>query len=342
MKMMARFGRLHNVNSFTDISQTAHTLIQTASPDAKDPFWNAGSEKILRILLQCLHNTKTPEHKHLASLKHLLANFDLTPSTPQSLTAMDRFILDNTQNDPALFQEYRSFLAGNQKTMQAILMSAEVALNAIGNPDLATLTSQNTLDFSQLKKRKTAIFILAKQQDLSYFEFLLNLFYTDLFRTLLSSYDPSHLPVYLLLDEFGHLQLNNFDVVITTARKYKIGIWIFLQSLSQLESRYGTAKARTILDGLQTEIYLPGQNLDVAQRLAQRLGQNGRGGRPLMSADQIISMKDKEALFFYSNYRPLKVRTKPYYKQFAMRRKSNLPAAELPHSSLKPPSLVQM
>lgn len=336
------YNPLHNATSFTEISQIAHTLVNTAFPESKDPFWNVGSEKIIRILLQCLCHADEPHNKHLANLKHLLTNFDLTKSPNNSLTPMDRFILNNTQHHPALFDEYRSFLAGNEKTMQSILMNAEIALNALGNPELASLTAKHTLDFSEMKKKKTALYVLCKQQDLSYSEFILNLFYTELFSTLLRDRDANDLPVYVLLDEFGHLQLNNFDVIITTARKYKIGIWIFLQSLSQLETRYGAAKARTILDGLQTEIYLPGQNLDVAQSLSQRIGHNSKNRSAVMTADQIINMKDHHALLFYSNKRPLKIRTKPYYKQYMMRRKTALSPAEFPHASSTPLTLSQL
>jgi type IV secretion system protein VirD4 len=170
---------------------------------------------------------------------------------------------------------------------------------------------------------------------MAYYQFLLNLIYTDLFGHLLGSVQPNARPVYLLLGEFGHLAIPNFNVFATTARKYSVGFWFFLQSLSQLDARYGRHDAETILDGLQTEIYLPGANLDTARRLEQRLGQIadpfGQGRRqPLLTAGQIIRMKDNRAPLLYPNKRPAMLKTRQYFKQAELRRAADKAAANMP------------
>jgi len=42
----------------------------------------------------------------------------------------------------------------------------------------------------------------------------------------------------MFLDEFGHSSIPDFDT-LTTIRKYDVSISMILQSISQLESRYG-------------------------------------------------------------------------------------------------------
>jgi len=116
------------------------------------------------------------------------------------------------------------------------MMTADIALTAMSNPDVAKFMSANEIDFQRLRTHKTVLYVMVRQQDLSLFSFALNLFYSQLFRHLLSERNPDHLPVYLLLDEFGHLQIPKFDIYATTARKYRVAFWIFLQDLSQLES----------------------------------------------------------------------------------------------------------
>lgn len=330
------YNPLTNARSFTEIGQVAEIIMRSAMPGPqKDPFWNSGGEKILRIMIQCLHNNGDPAFTNLANVKHLIANFDAHLMQPGQLGRLDQFVLGATQNDPTTWADYRSFLNGNPKTMLSFLTTADTALNALGNPQIAQLTATSSIDFTELRRRKTALYVIVRQQDMIYYQFMLNLFYTDLFSSLLGNLQTTDRPVYLLLDEFGHLSIPNFQTFATTARKYHVGFWIFLQSLSQLEARYGRHDAETIRDGLQTQIYLPGQNLDTARQLEARLGRmaNPKGtgsGRPLLTADEIIRLKDDQALLFYSNQRPALIKTKPYFRQGGLKRAAGIAPPALP------------
>lgn len=344
------YNPLLNAQGYTEIAQIARIIVDSQFPgNPQDAFWNTGAEKILRVFIQCLRNRGDAEVMNLANLKYLISAFDSHIAPSGQLGKIDQFVMDSTRNDPSTFNDFRGFTVGNPKTMLSFLSTADAALNAIGNPELARLTASSSLDFAQLRQRKTVLYVMVRQQDMAFYRFLLNLFYTDLFGFLLNRVPTaSDLPVYMLLDEFGHLQIPGFDVFATTARKYRVGFWIFLQSLSQLESRYGAREAETILDGLQSEIYLPGQNLDTARKLEQRLGrlrlsEKGHAAtKPLMSADEIIRMDDKEALFLYSNQYPVKLKTRPYFKQRTMKQKSNRPSAPLLATSSQPVRLVNL
>jgi len=61
-------------NSYTEIQQLAHTIVQAAFPNDKDPFWSMGAERILLILLQTLKNGPL-ESQNLGSLKRLLNDY---------------------------------------------------------------------------------------------------------------------------------------------------------------------------------------------------------------------------------------------------------------------------
>ncbi len=315
-----QYNPLAKALNYTDLSLLAGTLIRSAYPNASSDqqFWNAGAEKLIRIFINCLANHGDPAFQNLANVRHLIANFDTHHSPPGQLSRMDNFVLQNTQSDPSTFTDYQAIANGNPKTIASILTTADVALSPLGDPALANLLSANTIDFAELRNRKTIIYVMVRQQQLTHYQFLLNLFYTDLINSLLGSLGNIDRPVYLLLDEFGHLQIPQFDIFSTTARKYRVGFWIFLQSLAQLEARYGRDRARIILDGLQTEIYLPGSDLTTARSIEQRLGNlasaNGRPAKPLMNADQIIRMKDNRALLLHSNKRPMLMKTRPYFK----------------------------
>ena len=330
----------------TSIAKAAEIIVRSAFHDpSQDPFWNAGAEKIIRIFIQCLYNRGDPAFTNLANVKHLIAQFDAHLPQAGQLSRVDQFVLDATRGDPSTFSDYQGFTGGNERTMLSFLSTADAALSPIGNPHIASLTASNSIDFAELRQRKTVLYVLVRQQDMPYYRFLLNLFYTDLFDALLTTPTPGQRPVYMLLDEFGHLTIPKFETYATTARKYNVGFWIFLQSLAQLESRYGKHDAETILDGLQSEIYLPGLNLDTASRLEHRIGRmmtGGGGSKPLLSADEIIRMDDDRALFLYSNKYPARLKVKPYFKQWAMKRASKMTPAPMPRRATAPIRLVRL
>jgi len=319
------YNPLANIRSFTEIQQTAHLIMKSApsGKDPKDPFWNLAAEEFLRILIQCLKNRNEPKHFNLGRLKYWLNQY--TPPSGR-LSKLDEFVMESCGGDPhdPLFNDYKGFVQANSKMMSSIVMTANIALSALSNPDIANFLSKNEIDFNKLRTRKTILYVMVKQQDLSYYAFILNLFYTDLFRHLLAERNPDHLPVYLLLDEFGHLTIPNFAIFATTARKYRVAFWIFLQSLSQLESRYGQQEAETITDGLATDIYMSGLSAKLTEQICKRIGRKRRtdhrersayGEINLMNADEIISMENDEVLLLHSNKRPIRMRVTPFYKQ---------------------------
>ncbi len=318
---------------YMEVAQAANLIVRSAlDGGGEQSFWNAGAEKIIRILIQCLRNRNEPEYCNLANLLYLLNNFDA--HVAEGGGRLDQFVVESTLTDSATYADYKGFVTGNEKTVLSFLSTATTALSAVGNPDIARLTSRSSFAFSDVRKRKTALYVLARQQDLRFYSFLLNLFYTDLFNVLLSERNLAHLPVYCLLDEFGHLTIPNFDITSACSRKYKVAIWAFIQSMSQMESRYGELGAKTIQDSFGTHIYLPGVGLDTAKALERRLGkvqipmEQGDEviyrAENLMEESEIIQMEGDEALLIHTNQKPVKLQTKPFYEQVGMVRKSKM------------------
>ena len=115
--------------------------------------------------------------------------------------------------------------------MLSFVSTAATALALVGNTDIARVLSAHEFDFAALKEQKTALFVKVRQQDMSTYRFILSLFYAELCSTLLRN-TAGRYPVFMVLDEFGHLAIPGFPVFGTTARKYKVGFWLILQSLS--------------------------------------------------------------------------------------------------------------
>jgi len=339
-----KYNPLANAGSPQAIAEMAKMLVSASGQrhggKASDPFWEQAAEKLIRIMAQCLHNQPDPTLRNLANLRHLITSFDAHITPKGSLGKIDQFVLSACKNDPGTFASYQAFVNGNLKAIQSILMSADVALDPVATPEMAILTSSNSISFDELRQDRVALYIIVNQTQMPLYAFLLNLFYADLFRHLLRNHQNPGRPVWLFLDEFGHLEIPNFEIYATTARKYDVAFALFLQSAAQLESRYGAVNARTMLEAIGTEIYLPGMALDTARNLEARLGRTTK--KSLMAASDIIRMKRRQALMLNSNRLPIMLRTRRYFERFDLNRRSKIAPPDFPIGNAGPPKLIKL
>lgn len=332
------YNPLANIHDYTGADRVAHTIVNSAGGHSAEPIWDEGAKRIIRILIRTLknHEQKTGTPANLGSVLYLLNNFDAHREGSQLMN----FILENTLDDRATYEDYKGFItASTDKMLLSFVSTASTALTQIGNPELSKILTKNEFSFDQLKHEKIALFIKVKQQDMQHFAFLLSLFYTDLCHALLQDLTASH-PTYLFLDEFGHLKIPHFETFATTARKYKVGFWLFVQSLSQLEMQYGRYGAETILGGLGTETYFGGVDIATAQNISQRLGtafkvnwlrpNDSPSAGNLMRADEIIRLNDNQMLVLHANRDPMKIHTLPFYARGDLKHRAKMPPHPMP------------
>ena len=327
------FNPLDRARTFPEMQEIAHILIRTPNQGAKvDPFWVSGAEEIVSIFIKCLkHHVDAGRYANLANLQYLLNNF----GDGQGLIP---FVAANAPDDQT-YHGFKGFISQSEKTMQGIVSQAKSALVMLSDPDIARLTAKSTFDFESFRSEKTALFLVFPQNRVSYYALLANLFYTQLFHYCLddSKFGRDSLPLYFLLDEFGHLTIPDFPAIITTTRARRISISIVLQSISQLEERYGRQGANTILaGGVASRVFFSGMDIDTAQMLERTMGHtrrdhiDGLGNikserEALMTPAALRSMPDNQVLYLFANKRPALLTVTPYFENRALKRRTDLP-----------------
>ena len=264
----------------------------------------------------------------------MLNNFeDGTPLDP----FIDNYADENTKT------EYKGFISQSDNTLQSILSTAKTSLKAFSDPDIANLTAVNDFNFKMLREEKTALFLIFPQNRISYYSFLMNLFYTKLFHYCLDDdlFKADGLPIYFLLDEFGHLKIPDFASIITTTRKRNISISIILQSISQLKKQYGEHDSHTILNGgIASRIFSSGLDNETNRMLTETLGKirqeihTTRDGLQvkddnLLEPYLIRTMQDNEALFLFANKPPHKLKITRFFEDKALLRETQKAPADL-------------
>ncbi len=80
------------------------------------------------------------------------------------------------------------------------------------------------------------------------------------------------LPVYVLYDEFGHSTIPNFVSTANTIRGYKVSLSIILQSISQLDAKYGKDTASSIQGGFNSYLTYAGADPQTASFFERIIG----------------------------------------------------------------------
>ena len=133
------------------------------------------------------------------------------------------------------------------------------------------------INIKELGRKKTAVFLTISDTDSSMYR-LANLFYTQALHTLCDLADKSSghrlkVPVRFYLDDFAsNTVIPDFDRIISVIRSREISVSVIIQSLSQLESLYGKAKAMTVINNCDNLLCLgAGRDISTAKYISQQV-----------------------------------------------------------------------
>jgi type IV secretion system protein VirD4 len=253
-------------------------------------------------------------------------------------------------------QEQVFIFQQTQERMRGSIIPAVAAkLQFLRDPRVARFTSAELTapNLGALRRTPDAVYWCLPEQDVVRLRPLSSLFFVlamDQIMQAAPAEEQEGTTVLTLLDEFANIgTIPHFDSLLTLARSRGLSIWLCLQSLSQLEDRYGKPAANTILANCATRIALAGLDPDSAEYVSRLLGQatltlsrpswslshflgrtsgvsyqRASSPRPLLTADEVRRLKAEEVLAIVFNHPPLRLR-KYWY---------NLPPTSATHPAL--------
>ena len=236
---------------------------------------------------------------------------------------------------------YKSIEIAPEKTYGSILSTLQSKLGKFDSRDIAEVTSSNTIDFTSIGKKKTAVFVISSDTHTAY-DFLLTIFFSQMIQQLYDFADLSGgalpVPTYFILDEFANIgQIPDFDKKISTSRSRKISFSVILQNLDQLEAVYKEAH-ETILGNCDTHLFLGSNSQKTVEYFSKALGEKTitrdsisvnkdrdnwkQGlsqsdqimGRALMTPDELRRMDDDLCIIYEKGIKPVKAKKYYYFK----------------------------
>lgn len=332
------YNPLVHIRNEIDVDVIANTVVkgQSDSASGSDPYWEDMAEMLLKALIYYLKAVRPVEEQNLSSCAELVRAANNNGGDNLLTNLMNQLPFDH----PARMN-YKSIEIAPEKTYGSILSSLQSKLGKFDSKEIAELTSTNTIDFTDIGKEKTAVYVISSDTHTAY-DFLLTIFFSQMIQQLYDFADESGgalpVPTYFILDEFANIgKIPDFDKKISTSRSRKISFSVILQNLDQLEAVY-KEQHETIMGNCDTHLFLGSNSQKTVEYFSKALGEKtifresesinkdkndwkqGKSvseqnlGRALLTPDELRRLDVDECIIYEKGLKPIKASKYYYYK----------------------------
>ena len=259
---------------------TNNIIMNTNSPQSRTAgdFWEKAENALLQALFSYVFYEGTEEEKNINTVMDLLRLSEVKEDDEDFQSPLDILFEELKQENPNHFavKQYDIFKFAAGKTAKSILISVGVRLAPFNINQIIDLVSKDTLELELLGDRKTALFVIIPDSDVT-LNFMPAIMFQQLFDVLFFRADHKYkgsLPfdVSFILDEFANTgQIPNFEVYISTMRSRKINVNIILQNLAQLKSLYKNSW-ETIIGNCDSLLFLGGKENSTLKYISEMIG----------------------------------------------------------------------
>ena len=268
------YNPLMHINSEIDVDVIANTIVKGQKSDlsgGSDPYWDDMAEMLLKSLIYYLMAARPEEERNLASCAELVRAANTSGGDNLLTTLMNTLPYDHPART-----NYKSIEIAPEKTYSSILSSLQSKLGKFDSKEIAELTSTDTINFEEIGRVKTAVYVISSDTHTAY-DFLLTIFFSQMIQQLYDYADKSGgalpMPAYFILDEFANIgRIPDFDKKISTSRSRKINFSVILQNLDQLEAVYKDAH-ETIIGNCDTHLFLGSNSQKTVEYFSKALGE---------------------------------------------------------------------
>ncbi|MCR4642700.1 MAG: type IV secretory system conjugative DNA transfer family protein [Lachnospiraceae bacterium] len=272
-----QYNFFHYIESSMDIVRIAHMIVYASPGRSNDPFWDEAAQILLESLIAFLWENYDPSDQTPSNVSKLLDIAEIDENDAATESPLDVLFREAGEKNPNSFavKLYNSYRIGAGKTLKSILISLNAKLFLFTTPEITSMTNDNSFEIADLGRKKTALFVNVSDSDRS-LDTLINIFFSQAMNALCRFADTKcpdsrlPVPVRFILDDFAtNCVITDFPRMISSIRSRGISVMLMIQAESQLEQYYKN-DASTIIGNCDSYVYLGGNDLETARRIAER------------------------------------------------------------------------
>jgi type IV secretion system protein VirD4 len=195
-----------------------------------DPFWENKARDVLTAAIAYVCYSNTPDQRPMSRITDIIHG-----GKPWEEMVLG---LQTAVDVRSMMQQGISLAAMNEKTRDSVLQTAQSSLSAWTGERNSRVTQRSDWSPLDLRSgRNPTIYICLKPSEVDSYISLLRVFIAQHIRMLTNELPPHGCPpILFLLDELPRLkQMPPVEEAIEIGRQYGIRLWMFAQSLGQLE-----------------------------------------------------------------------------------------------------------
>lgn len=299
------YDPLAHIASYNDITFLARSIVLANSQKATsnaDPYWDDGATSLLSAEISYV--LMTEDNPTFADVLDFHNKMTFEERGGVISTNYDQKFEYLAEKDASCFALscWKSFKQLPIKTASCIFSALNTTMDSIFTPELKEMFQMKQMvDFEKLASQKTVLFITTSPVNPSLNSFISS-FYATAFKELFEFAEEQadgKLPIAVdvLCDDFATgCPVNMFEQYVSIFREKNLSATILIQSESQLSSLYGNDKAVTIMNNMDTIVFLGSMDLDTGKRISMR------ANCPL---EDILYMPIGEEIIFRRGMKPI-------------------------------------
>jgi type IV secretion system protein VirD4 len=299
----------------------ARALIESGNTGKTEQFWIDAETAFLSAIFA--HVSTLPRPTPLTAYRFF------TRQSPHSV--LEQLLESESE---AAQEQAIVFEQTDEKIKGSIVPAIAAKMQFLRDDATARFTSSQLFapDFSVLKRVPQSIYYCLREQDIVRLKPLTSLFFTVMLEQLAATEgdESANVPVLMTLDEFANIgKFPAFETTITLARGRGVGLWLGVQSLSQIKALYGEQNGRTIISNCMTKVALHGLDIETAEYISKSMGDKtetfskfgvnfGMGvsvnsspeevRRALLTPSEVTTISSDEVLIISGNKPPLRAK----------------------------------
>ena len=317
----------------------AKTLIYgdgDASAYGQNAFFYDAAEGLMTSVILLIAEFAEPNERHIVSVFKLIQEL----MAPSSVKGKNHFqlLLDRLPPDHKARWFAGAALSAGDQAMASVMSTALSRLNSFLDTEMEQVLCFDTaIDAEKFCNEKSAVFIVMPEENPNAY-FMVSLLIQQLYREILAVADENggKLPnrAMFYCDEFGTLPpIQSAEMMYSASRSRRLSIVSIIQSYQQLEKNYGKEGAAIIQDNCQLTIaggFAPSSETAdiISKALGTRTVMTGSVSRskndpsqslqmterPLMTADELKSMKKGSFIVMKTGTHPFISKLKLFFK----------------------------
>lgn len=329
----------------------ANMLVTRTGLEHEAHFLDSAENVIAAFTAYICATEGNPAARNLRGVRTFLASRDLYNG---SLLRMQE-----NENFYGILQQFGQSLTWHvDRELGSVMSTVQRQTNIFDSPLVAAATERSSFDPRELRTGRMTIYLIVPAQYLTVWSALQRMYLGTLLRRTTEGTATEANPVLFLIDECAHIgKMRALEEAVTLMRGMGIRLWLFFQSLDQLEKCFGES-ASTVLDNLATQQYFAINSYATAEAISKRMGDStiaivsendntgasvpvggntphqqpgsrnwGRGsttsehGRALLRPDEVLRLPEHVTMVFHKNMRPILAERIRYFADPAFRQR---------------------